>query len=151
MKKSLATIIFGIAIVTIAIAIALISLSQPDVVITAEDLDQACATNDGIIQRQIVIDGDESFKLSLHAHWSAGMRWSVEYSVQGIVRQDGSREYKSDNAPLTLGFGGCGHEEWIFKALTEGKTTIIMSYGSVANLPDARQDVNTLQLVVEVK
>jgi len=138
---------------TTIVAILLVATSclptTASVVVTEDDMDQAYVTNDGIISRQITINSGDSFKVTLYAHWSAGMKWSVSYSEPGIVRVDSAREFINDGPPNS--FGSPGREYWTFKALDTGTTTVIMTYSSVANLPDATQNVNTLKLVVEVK
>ena len=147
MKKPIIALIAVILVMTLIAIIS--SLPSANIAITQDDMEHAYATNDGIIQGQITVNSGDSFKVTLYAHWSSGMRWSVRFNEPGIVRQDGPREFTNDGPPLTT--GSPGHEEWTFKALAEGETTITMTYGSVANLPDAPRNVNTLILVVEVE
>ena len=119
-----------------------------NITLTADDLAQALETNDGVIQRQITVNSGDIFDVTLYANWSAGMKWSVSYSEPGVVRVDSAREFINDGPPNS--FGAPGREFWTFKAVDTGITTVIMTYGSVANLPDAPQNVNTLELFVEV-
>ena len=145
--KRLLVALAGILVITL-VAVIISSLPTASVVVTSEDMTRALETNDGIISRQITINSGDSFKVTLYAHWSAGMKWSVSYSEPGIVRVDSAREFINDGPPGTV--GSPGREYWTFKALDAGTTTVIMTYRSVANLPDAPQNVNTLELVVVV-
>ena len=146
MRKLLIALI-GVALALILVGI-ITSTSAANVVVTEDDMDQAYVTNDGIISRQITINSGDSFKVTLYAHWSAGMKWSVSYTEPGIVRVDSAREFINDGPPNS--FGSPGREYWTFKALDTGVTTVIMTYSSVANLPNAPHNVNTLELVVAV-
>ncbi len=147
MKKPLIALSATTLIVMLLVATSCLPTAV-NIAITEDDLEQATATNDGIISRQITVKSGDSFKVTLYAHWSAGMKWSVRYSEPGIVRVDGAREFINDGPPGSV--GSPGREIWTFKALDTGVTTIIMAYSSVANLPDAPQNVNTLKLVVVV-
>ena len=146
MRKTLIAIAIALAIVASIIYIA--SLPAATIAITQDELDQAYDANGGVITRQIEVSSGDKFRVNLYAHWSSGMKWSVSYDRPGIVRQDGARELVYDSLPL---FGSPSHEEWIFKALAEGEAAIILTYGSVANLPDAPRSVNTLIIKVKVK
>jgi len=124
--------------------------AEPDVIVTQEDLEQAAATNNGIIFRQITVRSGDLFTISLYAHLGAGMRWSYEDDTKGVVRPDSIRRLIPDAPPSTpIIVGGPGKEVWKFRALDEGKVTITMTYSSMAD--GGIQNVNTLKLVVEVR
>lgn len=147
MKKPLLALSVTTLIAVLLVATSCLSTAV-NIVVTEDEMDQAYATNDGVIQRQITVNSGDSFEVTLYAHWSAGMKWSVSYSEPGVVRVDSAREFINDGPPAS--FGSPGREYWTFKALDTGVTTVIMTYSSVANLPDAPHNVNTLKLVVEV-
>ena len=147
MKKKLLALSATTLMVVLLVATSCLPTAV-NISVTEDDMEQAYATNDGIISRQITVNSGDSFKVTLYAHWSAGMKWSVRYSEPGIVRVDNARKFINDGPPGTV--GSPGREIWTFKALDSGETTVIMTYSSVANLPDTPQNVNTLKLVVEV-
>ena len=148
MNKTAVALIVGLLLI-IAVAVLISSLPGDRITIIKEELDQASASGNGVITRQIEVNRGDSFEMSLYAHWSAGMKWSASFDGSGIVRQEGPREFTNDGPPLST--GSPGHEEWTFKAVAAGEATITLTYGSVAGLPDAPQSVNTLILVVEVR
>ncbi len=143
MKKSLIALIAIILVVTL-IATTSCLPTVVNIAITEDDMEQAYATNDGIISRQITVNSGDSFTVTLYAHFGAGLRWSAGVEDTSVVR---SKEHRiiSDDPPGTV--GGPGTEVWTFKALNTGVVTITMTYSAG---PDGIQNVNTLELVVEV-
>ena len=144
MKKKLLALSATTIIAILLVATSCLSTAD-NVVVTSEDMTQALEASNGIIQRQITIHSGDSFEVTLYAHWSAGMKWSVSYSEPGVVRADSAPEFINDGPPGTV--GSPGREYWTFKALDTGVVTITMTYSAG---PDGIQNVNTLELVVEV-
>jgi predicted secreted protein len=145
MKKAILTLM---TLVLLASSFACID-SGGNIVVTEDELDQAYATNNGVISRTITVNSGDTLTVTLYAHWSAGCKWSIGVYDRSILKLDGSREFINDGPSGSV--GAPGREIWTFKALEEGVATITMTYGSVADLPDAPRNVNTLELTVEVK
>ncbi len=140
-----------VALSAVILVIALIAvISSPpltNVVVTSEDMRRALETNDGIIQRQITVNGGDSITITLYSYLGDGMRWSASVANTSVLKQDGPRELIYDAPPIPVIVFGPGKEIWTFKALDTGVVTITMTYSAG---PDGIQNVNTLELVVEV-
>ena len=113
--------------------------------ITRGEMEQAEDDSGGIITRQLELKAGDRFDVVLYAHRSAGLEWSAIIDDSGIVRRE-SRKFTSDAPPDTD--GGPGHEEWSFKALTEGTAIIKMTYKTISYKAEAPFVANTL--IIEV-
>ncbi|MEN8614936.1 protease inhibitor I42 family protein [Dehalogenimonas sp. THU2] len=140
----------GLAVVAgglvVAAVIIISSLPAATIIINQTVMDQAYETSNGFILREVTVSQGDKFNVKLYSFPSAGMSWSARIDDFKIVKQQGPKEY-SGSSPIST--GGPGMEKWVFKAIAEGETTIIMTYGSVGLTgPPAR---NTLELKVTVK
>ena len=146
MKKRIALISTAAVLV---IAAALFISSRPDAVIkiTQADMEEATASNGGLITRDITVSKGDTIVVELYAAGNAGMRWSVTLSNPAVVKQDGAREFKGDGF---FEFGGRHGEKWTFEALDSGSAVITMSYASVANLDPPPPIINRLIIQVTV-
>ena len=154
MKKSLlalsATTIVAILLVAtscLPTAASVVVTEDGNVVVTKDDLEKATATYSGRLSGKITVNNGDTFSVTLYTHLGAGMSWSVDIEDMAVVTSEGQDYLPDEPWPY---IGGPGKLLWTFKALDTGTTTVIMTYSSVANLPDAPQNVNTLKLVVVV-
>lgn len=118
--------------------------SRPAAVI--EITQQAAASNDGLIIRDVTISKGDTFTVKLYAAGSAGMRWSVGFTNPAVARQDGAREFTGE-----FFFGGRSGEEWTFKAVDAGTAVISMSYASVGVFDTPPPVINRLTINVTVE
>jgi inhibitor of cysteine peptidase len=87
-------------------------------------------TNTANIKKQLVVHSGDLFSIALDSNASTGFSWTAQANIgdPGILEQT-THEYIApdiNNNPPVVGMAG--FEEWTFKALTAGITTIKLSY-----------------------
>lgn len=92
MKKRL-LIISASAVLILLAGIFIASRPAAVIEITQSDMEQAAASNDGLIIRDVTVSKGDTFTVKLYAAGSAGMRWSVGFTNPAVARQDGAREF----------------------------------------------------------
>jgi len=95
--------------------------------------------------KQVELSVGQSLVVTLESNATTGYSWAlVQNSDEGVLNKTGS-EYV---APQTTLLGAGGKEEWTFKALKKGTSTISMGYGRPW---ESTPPVDTFDLTVVVK
>ncbi|ADJ26084.1 conserved hypothetical protein [Dehalogenimonas lykanthroporepellens BL-DC-9] len=145
MKKRL-LIISPLATLVIITGIFIASRPAAVIKVTQSDMEQAAASNGGLIIRDVTLSKGDTFTAKLYAAGQAGMRWSVSFTNPAVVRQDGARKFTGE-----FFFGGRSGEEWTFKAVDAGTAVISMSYASVGILDTPPPVINQLIVSINVE
>lgn len=146
MKKTLLTLCVTMLVAVSLLATACLPASA-SINVTQEDMEQAAEDDNGQLPEiSVTIASDGELTVTLYSQLGAGMRWAAEIKDTGILKT-ADYDYISDAPENTV--GGPGREVWTFKALSEGVTTLILTYSSVAD--GGTQNINTLEIVVKVK
>nr|QNO49390.1 hypothetical protein ICHGDBFH_00045 [Methanosarcinales archaeon ANME-2c ERB4] len=95
----------------------------------------------------IIIETDETFNISLTSNPSTGYEWEIQecnYSVLELADSHyGSPEYSSPPPPGTAGW-----QNWTFRGLKDGKTTLRLVYWRPWEGEESIIDVYTLNITV---
>ncbi len=85
------------------------------------------------------------FKMVIESNPTTGYHWEIVGELDESVVEFVSRDYKPD-APQTVGSGGV--DEWVFKAVGAGDTTITLGYYPPSNDPTEPAQTETFTVIV---
>jgi inhibitor of cysteine peptidase len=83
------------------------------------------SVDDSYSGKQVELSVGQSLVVTLESNASTGYSWYLAQNSDGSVLDNTGNEYV---APQTTLVGAGGKEEWTFKALKEGTSTISMGY-----------------------
>jgi len=104
-------------------------------------------TNDKHITRQIEVGDEGTLTLILGSNQTTGFQWSEQAQIgdQNVLLQTGHK-YTGPEAGL---IGAAGKQEWTFKALKKGQTTVSMDYSRPWEGGEKGEWTFTLNVVVK--
>ena len=78
--------------------------------------------------KQVELSVGQSLVVTLESNETTGYKWSLVQNSDNSVLSNTGDKYI---APQTTLLGAPGHEEWTFKALKKGNSTISMAYSRI--------------------